>query len=248
MKKTYRSGEIILEEGTSGSEAYVITSGKVHVFRSKNGKRFTLAVLGANQIFGEMSMIDERPRSASAAALEDTEVSVINHEAFEELSKSDPTILNIFLKSVFERLRHMDQTVLDAAVGISEEGYTADKVLISGLTPEAEAALGGASMEIRKFPFKVGRKTEGGVHGGFFSNNDLYLEDKKPFNISRNHFSIQAKMPGMFIVDRGSALGSIVNDSRVGGASGMSEIVLQPGENILIVGDPESPYKFKITI
>lgn len=247
MKKRFVKGELILEEGTHGSEAYIINTGKIQVFRSKKGKRINLALLGVDQVFGEMSMIDDRPRSASAVAVEDTEVMVIGPEEFNELFYSDPALLQIFLKNVFERLRNMDQAVIDAAVVMSAESYQEGKVFISGLTPEAKAALGSADIEINKFPFKVGRKTENCMKD-LFSHNDLYLNDNKPFNVSRNHFSIQAKMSKFVIIDRGSALGTWVNDIRIGGPSGANETELIIGDNIISVGSSESPYKFKVTI
>lgn len=247
MKKTFRKGEIILEEGTHGSEAYIIDSGKIQVFRSKNGKRVDLAVLGRNQVFGEMSMIDDRPRSASAVALEDTAVTVIGPEEFNELFYSDPTLLQIFLKNVFERLRNMDQAVIDASAGMAGENLHEGKVYISGLTPEAGSALGAGELEITKFPFKVGRKTENYAKD-LFSHNDLYLEDNKPFNVSRNHFSIQGKMSKFFVIDRGSALGTWVNDIRIGGPSGTNEAELNRGDNTVVAGSPESPYRFKVSV
>lgn len=247
MRKIFKKGGMILEEGTSGSDAYIIESGKVRVFRSKSGKDVELAVLGENQIFGEMSMIDDRPRSASVAALEDTSVMVIGPERFNELFYSDPAILQVFLKNIFERLRNMDQAVIDTAIGMAAESYLEGRVFLSGLSPEAAAALGGKELEIKKFPLKVGRKTENFAKD-IFSHNDLYLEDKRPYNVSRNHFSVQARMSKFFVVDRGSTLGTRVNDIRIGGPAGGNEIELEKGDNIVTAGDEESPYSFKVSI
>ena len=247
MKKAFKRNEVIIREGSSGNEAYVIDSGRVRVYRAKDGSDIELAVLGENQIFGEMSMIDDRPRSASVSALEDTVVTVIGYDEFNQLFYSDPAVLQIFLKNIFERLRHMDQAVISTAVGRAAASYLAGKVFISGLTPEASSALGGKETEVCKFPYKVGRQTENFTRD-LFSHNDLYLCDTKPFNVSRNHFSIQTKQSKFFIIDRGSTLGTLVNDVRIGGPSNRNELELSPGDNMVLAGAQGSPFRFKISL
>ena len=176
MKKSYKKGELILKEGTSGSAAYIINSGEVEVFRTIEGKKIVLASLRENQIFGEMSIIDDRPRSASIVATTDVEVTVIEPERFNELFYSKPEVLRVFLKDIFERLRNIDQTVIDMTVGMTASSYFGRKVVLSGITPVTKEALDNTAMEIEKFPFKIGRNTED-FYSDLFSHNDLYLRD-----------------------------------------------------------------------
>ena len=61
--------------------------------------------------------------------------------------------------------------------------------MLSGLNEVSSDALGGGEMKISSFPFKVGREHELGEED-IFSDNDLYLKDFLPFNVSRNHFLI----------------------------------------------------------
>ncbi|MBW2609462.1 MAG: cyclic nucleotide-binding domain-containing protein [Deltaproteobacteria bacterium] len=248
MEKSYKKGELILKEGTSGSAAYMINSGKVEVFRTIEGKKIVIASLGENQFFGEMSMIDDRPRSASIVAITDVEVTVIEPERFNELFYSNPEGLRAFLKDIFERLRNIDQTVIDMIVGKTASSYFGREVVLSGITPVAKKALGNTAMEIKKFPFKIGRKTEN-FYNDLFSHNDLYLRDTRPYNVSRNHLSIQYYQEKFHIRDRGSMLGTIVNETRIGGPVKRHEIeLLRNRENIVILGSYEAPFQFKISV
>ena len=248
MKKSFKKGELILKEGEEGSEAYVILSGSVEVFRIKNGKKFVLGVIGKEQIFGEMGMIDEAPRSANVIALEDTEVNLIGLKDFNEIFYTEPQLLSIFLKNIFERLRHVDQAVIDLTMGMAAQNISKSKITLTGLTPLALKALKDKPLEINHFPYKIGRKTEG-FQKDLFSNNDLYLEDETPFSVSRNHLSIQYKDGKYFIVDRRSRLGTNVNDEKIG-SDGLSfeKELSEKSENIIVLGNKESPFIFKVTI
>ena len=97
-------------------------------------------------------------------------------------------------------------------------------------------------MSISKFPFKVGRKHE--IDDvDVLSDNDLYLQDFPPFNVSRNHFQIDKEEGRYVIIDRGSHLGTIVNGKRID-----AQTVLNIGENKIIVGMKVSPFVFKLEI
>ena len=75
------------------------------------------------------------------------------------------------------------------------------------------------------------------------SDNDLYLQDFPPFNVSRNHFLID-KVEGRYVViDRGSRLGTIVNGRKINVQS-----VLNKKENEIIAGSHHSPFVFKLEI
>lgn len=247
MKTTFKKGSLILEEGSRGHEAYIISSGRVRVFRVKNGAKVPLAVLGANQIFGEMGMLDDRPRSASVEALEDTEAVVVGPDEFASLSSSDPQLFMFILKTIFERLRSANQKIMELSVSLPEEQYVEGRVFLAGLTPEASAALGGQELEVRTFPFKVGRRTENSGNDAF-THNDLYLPDEEPYAVSRNHFSVECRGSAFFVADRGSHAGTLVNGSRIGGGSGKREQELSAGENIVEAGPEGSRFRFRITL
>ena len=69
QEQTFKAGELIFREGEDSDLAYLIVSGRVDIFkRMDNGATVLLATLGDGEIFGEMSIISEQPRTASAAA------------------------------------------------------------------------------------------------------------------------------------------------------------------------------------
>ena len=79
-KRTAETGDIIFNEGEEGTEAYIVSSGEVEIYRQSGNKELILAVLGQGSIIGEMSLIDNQPRMASARALENTELFIISQE------------------------------------------------------------------------------------------------------------------------------------------------------------------------
>jgi CRP/FNR family transcriptional regulator, cyclic AMP receptor protein len=99
-RKVFFAGQKIFNEGDTGDRAYLIQSGEVEII--KNG--VTLATLAKGELFGEMALIDDQPRMASAKALNDTTVVIVSRETFrEKLAKCDPFIrglLNIFVRNI----------------------------------------------------------------------------------------------------------------------------------------------------
>lgn len=107
MRRQYfKKGKEIIKEGTSSDCAYIIESGSVEVSKVlSNGERQVIGVLKANDIFGEMSLIDSLPRSANVVALEDCSVSVMTQEVFNSLSQHNPGALMPVFKILATRLR-----------------------------------------------------------------------------------------------------------------------------------------------
>lgn len=108
FKKTFRSGSIIFKEGEPGTAAYIIEKGMVEIAALQRGERRVMALLTEGEIFGEMALIDDGLRSATAIAVQDTEVLVINREYVRDrLDGTDP-LLKLFLHVILKRLRELD--------------------------------------------------------------------------------------------------------------------------------------------
>ncbi|MGB0719852.1 MAG: cyclic nucleotide-binding domain-containing protein [Bdellovibrionales bacterium] len=87
------SDTFVMREGDKGNCAYLVQSGKVSVFSEADGKRVELARLGLGQIFGEMALIFDEPRTASVVTLEDTTLIVLTRDVLnQKLMRSDPTV------------------------------------------------------------------------------------------------------------------------------------------------------------
>jgi CRP/FNR family cyclic AMP-dependent transcriptional regulator len=106
-RQAYTKDQIIFKEGAAPGEVYLIKSGAVEISKQGAEGKIVLATLGKNEIFGEMALIDQQPRSASARAIEPTECFVLTKLIFEEkLKQTDPFIRGIFrvMSSTIRRL------------------------------------------------------------------------------------------------------------------------------------------------
>ena len=102
----FKKGTEIIKEGTSSDCAYIIESGRVQVSKTlSNGEEKVIGILEQNDIFGEMSLIDSLPRSATVLALEDCTISVMTQETFNNLAQHNPEVLMPILKVLAKRLR-----------------------------------------------------------------------------------------------------------------------------------------------
>ena len=104
-RKVYYAGDTIFREGEDGSCAYLIQDGSVEIFKpQRDGTAKVLAVIGKGSIFGEMALIDSKPRMASAVAQEQTTLIIINQQQFaDRMAKADPFVkglLNILVSNV----------------------------------------------------------------------------------------------------------------------------------------------------
>src|SRR5208283_2608153 len=82
----YEAGEVIVEEGDEGDEAYIIYSGKVEVYRKGyDGKKVVINELGPGEIFGELALFGDGFRTASVQAIEESFVAVISKEKLYEI-------------------------------------------------------------------------------------------------------------------------------------------------------------------
>ena len=245
--KTFRKGDVIIEKGSYGTSAYVIKSGRVEVSDLVNNKKIVLGILEGGQIFGEMGLVEDQPRSATVVAVEDVQLAVLSRDNFNDLFGKNPKVLLPIIKALFERLRTVNRMLMskEAPDIVEPEEYESPhdiELTISGFNASSSDALGGGEMGISKFPFKVGRKNE--IDDvDVLSDNDLYLQDFPPFNVSRNHFQIDKIEDRYVVVDRGSRLGTIVNGKKIS-----MQNVLKIGENKVIVGQKISPFAFKLEI
>jgi CRP/FNR family cyclic AMP-dependent transcriptional regulator len=101
----FQAGESVFKEGDVGNRAYVVQEGLIEILKeSADGEEIVLGSIEKGGIFGEMALIDDQPRMATAKAAAMTTVIVINREMFrKKLAKSDPFVrglLGIFVKNI----------------------------------------------------------------------------------------------------------------------------------------------------
>lgn len=97
----FKKNEVIFREGDQGDAVYYISSGRVKITRAAATQTMTLAELEEGDIFGELALIDQRPRAATATALEDTWVYKFSASAFEKkMEDMDQFLRNVIITLV----------------------------------------------------------------------------------------------------------------------------------------------------
>lgn len=102
--KKFNKDEIIFKEGSKGAEAFVIKSGFVEIQKNINGNDVLLAILGKGNIFGEMALMNNEVRTATAISSEDTELVVVGKKQYAALLDQSPKIISSIVTSLIERL------------------------------------------------------------------------------------------------------------------------------------------------
>ena len=111
-EKHYPKNAVVLTEGEMGDSLFMIRTGKVKVFiGDQEGKEMILKILGPGDFFGEMSMIDKQPRSASITTLESSVFLVLSHAAFEKCIEQVPRIATIVMRTLAQRVREADKKI-----------------------------------------------------------------------------------------------------------------------------------------
>ncbi|MBN1577064.1 MAG: cyclic nucleotide-binding domain-containing protein [Chitinispirillaceae bacterium] len=104
-ERFFHRGTLMFIEGESSTEMFIIRSGCVRVLKQEGENTVELARLGPGSVLGELSLLDHRPRSATAQVLEDTTVTVIDEELFARTLQSIPDWLGNMIRLVVKRLR-----------------------------------------------------------------------------------------------------------------------------------------------
>jgi len=112
VEESYRAGETIFSEGDVGEFAYIILSGAVRIWtHDAEARRVTLLLLGPNDFFGELAVLDGGPRSASATAEEDTILGGLRKEQLEHFLLTHPQTALHMIKQLGKRLRQTNKLI-----------------------------------------------------------------------------------------------------------------------------------------
>ena len=104
--KDYRKSEVVFEENSPGDEMYIVHSGSVRLFtRDKGGEEVTLATIGEGGFFGEMTLIDSSPRSATAVAEENTRLIALDKPKFVYMIQQQPMFVFTIMGVLCRRIR-----------------------------------------------------------------------------------------------------------------------------------------------
>lgn len=109
--RDYEAGTVLFREGEPGDFMYVIQSGEVEIRRTINDVERVLAVLPAGEFFGEMALINQRPRSATAVVRRPSRLLVIEPRTFEAMIRGKTEIAVRMIKTLASRLERANQQI-----------------------------------------------------------------------------------------------------------------------------------------
>ncbi|NJN48268.1 MAG: Crp/Fnr family transcriptional regulator [Candidatus Competibacteraceae bacterium] len=185
--KLFPTKSILINEGDSSDNLYVILDGRVRVYVSDaKGKDVTLCIQRAGEFFGEMAILDGLPRSASVITLEPTNLCVISNSGFKRCLQENPHLPGKLLVSAVSRVRELTENVKNLAlldvygrVAATLDRLAIDKDgerVIERLTHQSIASMVGASREM------VSKIIRSLLIGGYIKNNKglIVLKRKLP--------------------------------------------------------------------
>jgi CRP/FNR family transcriptional regulator, cyclic AMP receptor protein len=250
----FAEGQVLFREGDPADCVFRLLSGAVDILRELDGDPIVLGTVGAGQFIGEMGVVENRPRSATARAASEVEVEILTPTEFLDQIASSPRAARELIQRLSQRLREADDRIVnnerrrDQAHGT---GKDADSQTAVALVKNAYLAAKNPWLQ-RQFhtplglgdlPFVVGRGPVAG-EGLPALHPDLKLDDAVPFRLSRNHFMIEKRDGSYYVRDLRSTLGTIVNGEPIGEHFRGDDAPLRAGENEVIAGGVGSPFVF----
>ena len=222
----FAEGQILFREGDPADSVLRLLSGAVNVLRELDGYPILLGRVGVGQFVGEMGVIENRPRSATARAASEVEAEVLTPSEFLDEIVSSPQTARELIQRLSQRLRQADDRIVndERRGGPPHENWQQSEELTA--VPSINNAYLAAKnpwlqrllytpVGIGEVPFVIGRRPVVG-EGQPSLQPDLMLDDIAPFRLSRSQFLIERRDAGYHVRDLGSTLGKIVNGEPIG--------------------------------
>ncbi len=211
-----KSGQTVFVEDDLGTEMYIIRDGQVEIVKDLEGEERQLAVLGQGDFFGEMSILEDMPRTATARALVDCKLLAINGTTFDQMLRKDPEITVRIMRKLSRRLRETDRMLRDA---LGAEESQAPEVPPQDAPPVAfgtekliEEATGTEFFISKGIETAIGRSDP---VTGITPHIDLTTVDTQR-SISRRHATILRREHRFFVREEvGTMNGTFVNEQRL---------------------------------
>jgi CRP/FNR family transcriptional regulator, cyclic AMP receptor protein len=134
----FKAGDTIISEGDDGDAAFFIVAGSVEVITGRGADARRLGLLKEGETFGEMSLIEPGPRSATVKAATDVECLAISYEEFIGAIEDHPERAVAFMKTLVRRLRQMNDLM---------ESLGPDRRGLRGMIDEWRKSVGPAELD-----------------------------------------------------------------------------------------------------
>ncbi len=127
-KETYSDGQIIFKEGTFGEATYLILTGKVAISVMIGGAKITIAHLKRGDILGQISLIDKQARSATAVAIGEVELGIIDKDFLENEINKTSKDFRMILNGLSDRLRETTGQLINMTMKYHQLKNKLDKI------------------------------------------------------------------------------------------------------------------------
>jgi CRP-like cAMP-binding protein len=210
------AGEYVFREGDLGTEMYIINEGKIEILNQVGDEEQLLAVLEKGDFFGEMSVLEDLPRAASARAATDCRLLQINGTTFDKMLQGNPEIAVRMMRKLSRRLREADEQ-LKALMGTKVTPYREVPKPVAAVVAEGPERLihvpSGMEFFLSGGPeTTLGRKDP---VTGIFPDIDLTPVDTQR-SVSRRHAKIYRRGSKFFFGEEiGTMNSTFINGARL---------------------------------
>jgi CRP-like cAMP-binding protein len=219
----FEQGHVLFHEGDEGEEMYIIQSGKVAIKKKVKDTEATLAILEKGDFFGEMSILERLPRSATAEVIEAGQLIVISGDTFGDMIKANPEIAVRMLRKYSIRLRETNKQIeqILSKSGVGKAAVKAQEVQAPEAAPTTTVTGDALAYFISTvgnvFPVFKGESLIGRFDSvtGMRPEIDLTNEDQSR-NISRRHARIVVRDAQFFVAEEiGTMNGTFLNGKKL---------------------------------
>lgn len=246
--RTFSNGETLLQAGSDHGTGFVVLSGHVEL-RSGHGAMIERAGQGA--VIGAVSLLFGGAQEFTVVAKGEVEAAIVDRATVSAQLSRNPELVREAANGILSRLDLVPRAERDAVPTghngpIAAPGSWSD-LRLKPASAETRAGLPRRGLQIDQIPFGIGRKP---LRGEQSPRVDIALmfSDSKPYNLSRSHFSIERGHNALMLRDVGSQLGTVVNGLRIGIDEPLNAVPLHIGENEIIAGAADSPFRFVLEI
>jgi CRP/FNR family cyclic AMP-dependent transcriptional regulator len=184
--REFKVGTVLFHEGDVGKEMFVIQAGKVNISKTVREVEKVLATLGQGEFFGEMAIISNKPRTATATVAETAKLLVIDPKTFEAMIRGNSEIAVRMIKKLSERLIEADTQIENLLLGDaasrvvhylahtaeSKGAKTPQGLKVDVNTAELGRMLGVRDAQIEDVLNKIGK-----AHIAVVAKNDVTIPD-----------------------------------------------------------------------
>jgi CRP/FNR family transcriptional regulator, cyclic AMP receptor protein len=260
-QRAFKKGDTLFRQGDASDRVLRIVSGEIEVLREVEAASILLGHVREGEWLGEMGVVENRSRSATARATTDGIVEVLGAQQFLERVSGDPTLARDLILRLSIRLRKIENKIAGHLLSLAQEPSSSeaaaeviDTIISAGATislvaqsDALRAQMGADPVKVATLPYVVGRISA--AHETPSARKpDLLLEDEEPFRLSRNHFMLVRQGNEVVIEDLGSTLGSVVNGQAIGHHFARDTAPLRRGDNHILAGGRGSPFEFLVSV